>query len=343
MWFRGEIKNAHQYLIKALKIGEEIEDRQVIGYAYAYLAWTCMTLGLLDESIACGEKALEISESLESDHYIYDRAQVGMGWAYYFKGEVKKVLAAGEALLEYGQSHDSIRCLAMGHLFLGVGHLLAGDRPLAVECIKKAVEVSADPAYTQASRTVLGMVYTMNSQIQEAKDVMQQVITFGEKFGVGFFVTMSKMLLGAVSMAEGRMEQGLKMIEEAQRTYLEDGDRSMYALSEYMLGNIYLQMVEKAAPVKLTTVVKNIGFLAKNLPFAARKAENHYNKAIEISREIGAKYFMGMAYLDLGTLHRAKGEKTRARECLSIAIELFEQCEMEMYLKQAREALDSVR
>jgi hypothetical protein len=102
-------------------------------------------------------------------------------------------------------------------------------------------------------------------------------------------------------------------------------------------------MVERAAPVKLTTVLRNIGFLVKNVPFAAKKAENHFNKTIEISREIGAKYFMGLSYLDLGLLYRVKGEKARARECLTNAIELFEQCELENWLKRAREALASLK
>jgi hypothetical protein len=51
---------------------------------------------------------------------------------------------------------------------------------------------------------------------------------------------------------------------------------------------------------------------------------------------------MGMAYHSLGLLHSVKGEKARARECLSTAIELFEQCELETYLKQAQEALASL-
>jgi hypothetical protein len=52
---------------------------------------------------------------------------------------------------------------------------------------------------------------------------------------------------------------------------------------------------------------------------------------------------MGMAYLDLGLLHKTKGRTGKARECLSEAIRVFEKCEIETYLKQAREALASLR
>jgi hypothetical protein len=63
---------------------------------------------------------------------------------------------------------------------------------------------------------------------------------------------------------------------------------SSYALYEYIVGKIYMQFVEKSAPISLKTMAKNIGFLIKNLPFASRVAEEHFNKAIEIAKEIGA-------------------------------------------------------
>jgi hypothetical protein len=44
----------------------------------------------------------------------------------------------------------------------------------------------------------------------------------------------------------------------------------------------------------------------------------------------------------LGLLHQAKGEKDAAKECISSAIQLFEQCEEEAHLKQAKEALDNL-
>jgi tetratricopeptide (TPR) repeat protein len=266
----------------------------------------------------------------------------GLGQSYFAKGEVKNVFKVGEAALDYGQSHNSLRCLVVGHLFKGVGYFMDRNLPSVIECMKQAIEISADPAYTQVGRFGLGMGYTMNGQFQEAKDILQQVIIFCDKFGFEYWGTQAKLYLGVALMAQGHMDQGLKIIEGAQRSFEKNEEKTMYMQSEYILGNIYLQMVEKAAPVKLATVVKNMGFLAKNVPFAAKKAENHFNKAIEVCREIGAKGFMGMAYLDLGTLHRAKGNKPMARECLSKAIELFEQCELENYLKQAREALVSL-
>jgi tetratricopeptide (TPR) repeat protein len=90
-------------------------------------------------------------------------------------------------------------------------------------------------------------------------------------------------------------------------------------------------------------MAKNIGFLVKNVPFASKKAEEHFNRAIEVAKEIGTKGTMGMAYLDLGLLYRTKGKTEQARKCLSEAIQIFEQTEAEGFLKQAKDALASLK
>jgi hypothetical protein len=43
----------------------------------------------------------------------------------------------------------------------------------------------------------------------------------------------------------------------------------------------------------------------------------------------------------LGLLHKAKGRRAKARECISEAVKLFEECGAEVYLKQAKEALEN--
>jgi tetratricopeptide (TPR) repeat protein len=89
-------------------------------------------------------------------------------------------------------------------------------------------------------------------------------------------------------------------------------------------------------------MAKNLGFLIQKVPFARKKAEEHFNRAIEVAKEIGAKGTMGMAYLDLGVLYRMKGKTEQARKCISEAIQIFEQTEAEGFLKQAKETLASI-
>jgi len=102
LFCNGRAKESYEYLCKALKTGEEIEDRRLIGYACAWLTWTCAELGLLEEARAFGQRAQDSSRSFESDQYLYFKSLGGLGYTYYQIGETKKTLAAGKALLDYG-------------------------------------------------------------------------------------------------------------------------------------------------------------------------------------------------------------------------------------------------
>jgi hypothetical protein len=88
--------------------------------------------------------------------------------------------------------------------------------------------------------------------------------------------------------------------------------------------------------------MRNFGFLVTNLPFASKKAEKHFVTAIDVTKEIGAKCFLGQACLNLGLLHKAKGRKDKAREFISRAAQIFEECKADLYVQRAGEALSTL-
>jgi tetratricopeptide (TPR) repeat protein len=338
----GKSKGSYDYLCKALKAGEEIGDRRLIGYACAWLTWTCADLGLLEEALVFGQRAQDISKSFESDQYLYFKSLGGLGQTYYHSGETRKALEAGKALLDYGEKHSNIRSLVMGHYITGLGHVTNGDYSSAVECLKNGTRFSADSFYSQFSRHALGGSYLFNNQIDKAETTLGEVLTYSEKFGVGVIGKSALIFMGVLLIAKGQMSQGLKLLEEGQRDYLENQRRSLYAFSEYVLGKVYSQILEGSGPISLSTMAKNVGFLIKNVPFASKKAEEHFNRAIAVAKEIGAKGTMARAYFDLGLLYKMKGKTEQARKCISEAIQIFEQTEAEGLLTQAKEALASI-
>jgi len=340
---RLKVRDSYRYLCKALEIGEQIGNQKVIGYACAWLAWTGPTLGLLEESIAFGERAHEISKAIESDHYLYFKSLGGIAFASYLKGEGKRPNLIGRHLLDYGRRHSSIRSVVMGHFCLGMGHIATGDYPSAIECLQRGVQIAADAFYREFGRVNLGIGYLLNEQFQEAEDALQEASASSKKMGFyGSWGLMSDSFLGVVSVTKGQLRQGLKMLEEGSRR-TETESKTYYCMYELTLGEVYLKIVQGAGPMSISLLAKNIGFLVKDAPFAYKKAEEHFNKAIKVAKEIGAKGILGQAYLDLGLLHKAKRKTELARKCISEAIQIFEGCEAEVFLKQAREALASLK
>jgi tetratricopeptide (TPR) repeat protein len=181
----------------------------------------------------------------------------------------------------------------------------------------------------------------MGGQFQEAENVLNSLLNFCEKRAIGEFVLFAYLYLAPTLIAKGHMRKGLNMLEKVQQLSIKNKRRVVYGVSEYVFGKTYSQIATGPTP-EFSIIAKNIGFLVKNVPFAGKKAEEHFKKAIEILREIGAKGYLGEVYLDLGLFYKTRKRTDQARERIFEAIKLFEEREAEVYLKQAKTALESL-
>ncbi|UCC60677.1 MAG: AAA family ATPase, partial [Dehalococcoidia bacterium] len=323
LFTRGYSKESYELLKKALELGEEIGDQRVIGYTCTWLTHTYLDLGLFDEAIAIGERAQEIFRSLEADHYIYFKSLIGIGQTYFMRGDAIKTYATGEALMDFGQRHTSIRSIVVGHVTMSWIYYMDGDFAAAAECCTRAIEVSADPFFTMVARMMLGICQVMNGQFQEGEDTLQEALSHMLTFGYEYLAPLTRFCMGFAAIARGQVSEALDTAEGTLRSLLEGGRKNHAVIIQANLGKVYM-------------------LLEGVVPFASQKAEEHVNATIELAREIGARKTMGEAYLDLGLLHSSKGENEQARECVSKSVQLFEQCGLENWLKQAREALEAL-
>jgi tetratricopeptide (TPR) repeat protein len=337
----GKSKDSFEYLGKALELGESSGNQKVVGYACTWLPWACAELGLFAEGIAFGERAQKIAELFPSDQYLFFKSLAGLCYINFMKGDTKRIFKGAKRLSDYGQRSSNSRCKVFGHWFNSMGHFATGDMELSQKNGAKAEEAALDPAYSQFPKLTLGMVYLSIGQFQEAEDILQSVLNFCENREMGQISVLARLFLAPIYIAKGQMKQGLKMQEQAQHALIKNNRRVWYAQSEYILGKVYSQIATEPSPA-FSILAKNIGFLVKNAPFAGKKAEEHFNKAIQLSKELGAKSILGLAYLDLGLFYKARNKNQQALECISEAINVFQGCGAEFYLKQAKDALESL-
>jgi len=339
--FRMELTDSYRYLQKALKLGEEAESQRVIGYASTWLAYTCAVMDKYEEGYSYWEKAVSIAEIIESDTYLYFKSMGAIGHLNSFSGDKKHSLEIGNALLQYGEEHSNIRSKVVGNICIGHSHFADGDFDKAFSCYQKAVDVAEDPFYTQWPRAFVGLCCIMNDQIDQGEEALNEVSSYLQNYGCEIFGPAVMPFVGIVFIKKGNMSKGLKTIENILEYSKEKNWGWGIALSEYVLGYLYYQIAYGEKP-GMSIVLKNIGFLTKNIPFASKKASNYFNRAIESAKQFGAKGILGQAYLDLGILHKAQKRNKLAGECISEAIHIFEQLGAEVRLKQAQDALYSV-
>ncbi|HDH98800.1 MAG TPA: hypothetical protein ENF70_06690 [Deltaproteobacteria bacterium] len=135
------------------------------------------------------------------------------------------------------------------------------------------------------------------------------------------------------------MSEGLNRLEGALKVFYKTNNKLFIIQYERTLARVYYQVVAKTSPISFSTMAKNVGFILKDVPSASKKAEEHFNKAIEAAKEIGAMTLVGIALHELALLHIAIKKNDKARICLTEAIEVLEQCGSEGGLKLAKEAM----
>lgn len=344
LWMSGKAKDSYEYLCNALELGEKSGNQKVVGYACAWLPFTCSDLGLFSEGIGYGERAQKIAEVFPSDQYLFFKSLAGLCYIYFLKGKKQKVFEGAKRLLEYGERNANNRSKVFGHFLKAHGHLCTGDMKASQKCCEKAIEIALDPFYSQIPKSTLGIAYFFGGRLQEAENTLQSCIDFCEKRDVGEFVVNSQVFLAPILIARGHMQQGMELMEKAQENLIRNKRKVLYALSEHVLGELYSQIATGGTGTKpsLSIMAKNIGFLVKNVPFASKKAEQHFYKAIDLLKEFGAKGSLALVYLSLGLLYKERRKTDQAKQCILEAINLFKECEAEFNLNKANEVLESL-
>ena len=69
------------------------------------------------------------------------------------------------------------------------------------------------------------------------------------------------------------------------------------------------------------------------------EAENWFQQAIEADRRNGTRWDLGMDYAHYAELFKRKGDVARARENLNKAIEIFQGCGADGWVKRTDEKL----
>jgi tetratricopeptide (TPR) repeat protein len=298
-------------------------------------------LGKLDDVSSFAKEAREYSETVGVDDYPYYKASGGEALANFMAGKSQKNKELGEMLLMLGKQKSQIRALALGHTSIGKSHDSAGDFPQAIESYRRAVHVAKDPMYEQYARSFMAISLLQNGQVNESEEAFEEVKAFCDKQGFEAIGTPAKFYLGFIQILNGQMSKGMKNVETILQRWIEMDRKPLLSMAYLSLGKLYAQIASGTESVSIKTMLKNVGFIIKNVPNAIKKSEEHLLKAVEYSGNINAAGMQAQALLELGLLYKQKGNKERAINCLKEAIKIFNEYDNYVFLDKAQSALES--
>ena len=245
-WHREQFKEAHQNLLTALSLAEEIKNLAVVGYACCWLTWVCTELGIFEDAITYAGKAQDIYQSARRDDYIYFSSMAGMGYAYWHKGEKAKTIEVANTLLKFGREHGDYRSKGMGYCCLGWSELIEGNVAEATRLFEKAVQISVDPWYSIFPKLALAYGLVLNGKVHEARRNINEIEKFCDEFGVEFAGKPARFFQGVVLVGEGRTNEGLHILEESCEQWMQNGSKLRFAACGSMLAAVYSDLIRKA-------------------------------------------------------------------------------------------------
>ena len=365
--FKGDFAQAVKVKEKVLLNIEQRFNLRAYVWAFVVASWAYMSLERWDEATENGKEALKVAEEF-SDHSLIAFAAANLCQAYCFKGELNRAIEYGELAVQKAPT-PADRIWAQG--FLAMAWCRAGKLNEGIATLGEVISVHKIGRFKAGEvgyAVMLGYGYFLAGEYDKATQTLKEVLELAERSGMKWFIGNAHLYLGQVSLrvnptlaiyhfeqglisfqkagadppflefmrgillvTKGNVEQGVKVLEDISEMFLKNGSLWNYFTTEQMLGNIYLQAVLNEDPGM------------SGFPRAAEKAEYHLNKAIGAAKDAGAIPILGQSYHKLGLLHKVKGRNDPARDCFSMAIQIFEKCETEVYLKKSKEALKTLQ
>jgi tetratricopeptide (TPR) repeat protein len=229
--------------------------------------------------------------------------------------------------------------MGFGYWQLAITNLYSDQYPEAMENARKALESALAPVDRLFARSAEGGALALLGRAEEAYAVLGDVRQRGEESGYAPLVMLVDVYYGASMSLTGKLGPGIRWIHEAIHRIEEWGNPYIPTLGYMILGEIYLQMATSPQKPPLPVILRNLGFVVTNVPFASRKARRYLEEAIRRCRAIDMPGHLARSLLDLGMLHKASKRIPQAQACFSEALTIAEAVRADNIAVKARAAL----
>lgn len=311
-------------LERALALGEEIGDEASIGYACMGLIWHHAYWGApsSDRRAAVerlGARALEIGTRL-GDVWLTSKTLLALANDALTWGRISESLERGRQLLRLGEETGDPRPKGMGLFALSFHAAWTREFDAALDYAEAAVRSCVSPIdrlYAHLARAVaLTLLQRPEQSLPRFEESLRQTAA-GEMLIVGLLA--EQLPYGLALVLSGEMARGVRRIEAAIERYAAWGQPFARAVGNWYLGQVYFTLASGGERPPLAVLWRNLGFLLRTVPFAARLARRHLEAAAAEFRRLDNPFSAADSLLQLGLLHQATRRPVEARARLEEA------------------------
>jgi tetratricopeptide (TPR) repeat protein len=312
-----DFKAADRIAKQALEVAERTGDICATAYA-RMLFFNCSTvLGRfpLEQSERIGLRVLSESEQA-GDNYVLNWAYFCIAWDYGLRGLMKEAQSWALKLMEAGQERGDGRALGFAHLTMAWLAILDGRYSEALGNAETCLEVAVtqfDRVYGAGAKAIAAIFIGQSDEgLRQLLELRRSAIESGLHYaasgmhgpaGVGLVIT-------------GRMAEGIRLIKRAIDDADATGDCGVGFWNRIFLAEIYLELLASRQMPPLRIVLKNLGTIVGAKLFGKGRARALLEQANRFERLHERGVIRARINMDLGLLHKIKGQRALARQFL---------------------------
>ena len=364
----GEHDRAFTYLRQAEKLTLELEDRNRLGWASAYLCQYLWWDHDAQNAEQMGQRALTIASDLD-DVALEAATNFFLGQGFFNVGKYTRTIERGERSVtllkgEYAYERLGLTGLpsVLSRIYLAWALTELGRVSEAFTIADEAVAIAttADQAYSLAAAYLgLGQIHITQGAFAQAIPVLEGVIELCKKSSLLLIEKPATALLCMAYASEDRSTDALSLANSClpsdRKLVIFDTPTSVAASGIVFLLTGKMEEAEQVA-TSIAKIVEQHGYrgnqakIAQLLgdiytihsPSKTEKAIDRYNQAISLANKLQMKPLAAQCNRSLGLLHKVNENYEEARPYLTQAVQLFRDMKMDQWTNQSEQELKAV-
>jgi class 3 adenylate cyclase len=252
------------------------------------------------------------------DAYLQNFYLAILGWDEISRGRVAEARGAADRLMVVGVSMNDPRSLGYGTAMKALIAMVSDDHEQALEMSERALSVSRaefERAIAASARNSALLLLNKPGAVEEVK----RYVALCEEDGWTLFLSGPEMMLGVALAMNGRIEDGLRHIEEAIARREKEGYQAAADWCRLFLCEVYLEILSGKGGASLGVLLRNIRSLTWVFMFGAKRIVSLLEQVrsnLQFDRD---GHYIGRTEMILGLLYKTKKKKALAARHLTEA------------------------
>jgi class 3 adenylate cyclase/tetratricopeptide (TPR) repeat protein len=297
-WVYGNFEKAIQLSNEAAKLCESEKKFTDAGIAYMLQQWCHFYKGDFEKTLYLKNEVFRMMKH-RFDLRTNIWAMTGASWAYTNKGCWQKALHDGYKALKISEEYSDNSLISFALWIIAVAYLQQGDMGKAVKFAELGVQKAPTPADRQWAQMTLAWCLCRAGKPETGVNALMDMLPLVRKSG---FRVVEVTIMNQIAEGHLLARQKNRAAEAAAsglNMAFELGMKFNICWAYRLFGEIALQ----------------------NRP---DESAEHFEKTIDIAKEIRAENELALAYAGYGRYYRQMGDIVQAKDYLNQSLEIFE-------------------